>query len=391
VKPQAIQEPASPVLCRTLLTRLTALALAGLGMAGCQEVPQMAPPPPPEVLVATSQVRDVSTVYEFTGNTEATASVSIQARVQGYLDEMHFEPASFVKEGQLLFVIEQEPFIARKNRAEANVKSSEAALRRAESDLERLELAVQTNAVSQQEVTRARAERDQADAAQMGAHADLENARIELSYTSIESPVDGMITRNLIDLGNMVGTLGAQNLASVRKIDPIYAYFEINERLFARMNEERGGHEGDNPDRFKPPATLIVRATGHTVEGVLDSVDNTVDTGTGTIMLRGIFPNPDARIFPGFFVNVTIEGDMLEDVVMVEEKAIGTDLSGKYLYVVGDGNIVEQRAVELGQPQDDGTIPVLSGLEAGETYILEGLLKARPGMPVTPSTDSGAE
>jgi len=198
-----------PQVIRTPLTRLAVLALAGLGVAGCQEAPQMAPPPPPEVTVATSQVRDVHTVYEFTGNTEAAASVVIQARVQGFLDEMHFEPASFVKAGQLLFVIEQEPFIARKNRAEANVKSSEAALRRAESDLERLELAVQTNAVSQQEVTRARAERDQADAAQMGARADLENARIELGYTSVKSPVDGMVSRNLIDLGNMVGTPGA--------------------------------------------------------------------------------------------------------------------------------------------------------------------------------------
>ncbi|TDI30626.1 MAG: efflux RND transporter periplasmic adaptor subunit [Acidobacteria bacterium] len=376
---------------RTPLTRLAALALAGLGMAGCQEAPQMAPPPPPEVTVAKSQVRDIHTVYEFTGNTEATASVVIQARVQGYLDEMHFEPASFVKAGQLLFVIEPEPFIARKNRAEANVRSSEAALRRAESDLERLELAVQTNAVSQQEVTRARAERDQADAAQLGARADLENARIELEYTRVKSPVDGMVSRNLIDLGNMVGTLGAQNLASVRKLDPIYAYFEVNERLFARMMEQSGGHAGDNPERPRKPATLIIRETGHTVDGVIDSVDNTVDTGTGTIMLRGIFPNPDARVFPGFFVNITIEGELLEDAVIVEEKAVGTDLSGKYLYVVGDGNIVEQRAVELGQPQDDGTIPVLSGLEAGETYILEGLLKARPGMPVTPSTGSGGE
>ncbi|MCZ6649446.1 MAG: efflux RND transporter periplasmic adaptor subunit [Acidobacteria bacterium] len=380
-----------PQVLRTPLTRLAVLALVGLGMAGCQEAPQMAPPPPPEVTVATSQVRDVHTVYEFTGNTEAVASVVIQARVQGFLDEMHFEPASFVKAGQLLFVIEQEPFIARKNRAEANVKSSEAALRRAESDLERLELAVQTNAVSQQEVTRARAERDQADAAQMGARADLENARIELDYTSVKSPVDGMVSRNLIDLGNMVGTPGAQDLATVRKIDPIYAYFEINERLFARMIEQRGGHDGNNPDRPKPAATLIIRETGHAVEGILDSLDNTVDTGTGTIMLRGIFPNPDARIFPGFFVNVTIQGDLLEDAVIIAEKAVGTDLSGKFLYVVGDDNMVEQRAVELGQPQDDGTIPVLSGLAAGETYILAGLLKARPGMPVTPSTGSGGE
>ena len=200
MKHQFLLDLAARLPGRSPLIRFATLALCGLSLAACQEVPQMAAPPPPEVTVAISQVRDVHNVYHFTGNTEAVASVIIQARVQGYLEEMHFDPASFVKAGQLLFVIEQAPFIARHDRAEANVKSSEAVLRRAASDLERLELAVKTNAVSQQEVPRARAERDQADAAQMGARADLENARIELGYTTIESPVDGMVSRNLIDL-----------------------------------------------------------------------------------------------------------------------------------------------------------------------------------------------
>jgi len=333
--------------------------------------------------VATPEVRDVTDLAEFNGTTEAIMSVDIVARVQGFLEEIRFEPSSYVKKGQVLFVIEQAPFVARRDRAQANLQSAEAALRRAESDLERLEQAVRTNAVSQQEVTRARAESDQAEAALLGARAELQNAEIELGYTTIASPIDGLVSRHLVDAGNLVGRSGSTVLATVRTMDPIYTYFEINERLFARMLDTRGGHSGPQGD---VEATLILRETGHEIEGHLDSLDNTVDTATGTIMLRGVFPNPDSRIFPGFFVGVQIEGEVLDDAIVVKERAVGTDLGGKYLYIVGEDDVVEHRYVELGPEGEDGTIVVLEGLERGERYVVEGLLRARPGLPVTPKT-----
>jgi len=357
-----------------------------LGAAGCGE--PAAPPAaaPPEVIVAVPEVRDVTDVIEFSGTTEAVKSVEIVARVQGFLEQIRFEPSTFVKKGQTLFVIEQEPFVARRDRAKANLASAEAALRRAESDLERLEQAVKTNAVSQQEVTRARAERDQAEAALQAARTELQNAEIELGYTTIRSPIDGLISRHLVDAGNLVGSGGATVLATVRTIDPIHAYFEVDERTFARMLERRGGHQGPSENiEDKVPATLVLRETGREIEGHLDSFDNAVDTGTGTITIRGLFPNPDALIFPGFFIAVRIDTAVLEDAVVVEERALGTDLGGKYLYVVGEGDIVEQRYVELG-PAEAGMIVVLEGLEQGERYIVDGLLRARPGLPVTPKT-----
>lgn len=190
-----------------------------------------------------------------------------------------------------------------------------------------------------------------------------------------------------MDAGNLVGRSGSTVLATVRTMDPIYAYFEINKRLFARMLEIQAGYEGPSERREdKPPATLILRETGHEIEGRIDSLDNTVDTATGTIMLRGIFPNPDSRIFPEFFVSVQIEGEVLDDAIVVEERAVGTDLGGKYLYVVGEGDVVEHRYVELGPEGEDGTIVVLEGLDSGERYVVEGLLRARPGLPVTPKT-----
>ncbi len=344
----------------------------------------MVPPPPPEVTVATPTRADVTVYQEFVGSTEAFRSVNIRARVQGFLDKMSFEPSSFVKKGQLLFVIEPEPYEAQRDRAAAGLKAAEAGLARAESDLDRLEQAVRTNAVSQQEVTRARAERDQASAAMLEAEAALTVAQIQLDYTKVESPIDGLVSRNFVDLGNLVGSGDATLLTTVRQIDPIYAYFEVSERFVAQVLEQRGGHSNPSDGDYMP-ATLLLEETGLEIEGQIDSLENTVDAATGTIRVRGVFPNADAKIFPGFFVRVRLPGDLLEGALLVDESALGTDLGGRYLMIVGEDNVVERRYIEPGPLQKDKSRVILSGLEPGERYIIDGLQRARPGMPVTPS------
>jgi RND family efflux transporter MFP subunit len=314
--------------------------------------------------------------------------VEIRARVQGYLEKMTFVPSSFVRKGELLFVIEPGPYLAQRDRAEAGLKAAEAGLRRAESDLDRLEQAVRTNAVSQQEVTRARAERDQASASLLEAQAMLTNAQIQLDYTTVESPIDGMVSRNLVDVGNLVGSGEATLLTTVRRINPLFAYFEVSERFIAQALEQRGGHkepgEGD-----EMPATLVLKETGLRIEGKVDALDNTVDPATGTIQVRAVFPNGDARVFPGFFVHIQVPGEFLPNAVLVEETAIGTDLGGRFVMVVGDDNIVERRSIEPGPLQEDKTRVVLEGLEPDERYITVGLQRARPGMPVTPKDAEG--
>ena len=356
--------------------------------AGCAGPPETAAPAPPEVTVSLPTQRDVTIVHEFVGTTQARESVEIRARVQGYLEKITFEASSFVRKGELLFVIEQEPYRAQRDRAEAGLKAAEAGLRRAESDLDRLEQAVRTNAVSQQEVTRARAERDQASAAMLEARAALTSAEIELEYTTIESPINGMVSRNLVDLGNLVGAGEATLLTTVRRINPLFAYFEASERFLARGLEQRGGHRGSAEDAIMP-ATLVLKETGLRIEGRVDALDNTVDPATGTIQLRAVFPNEDGKIFPGFFVHVQLPGDQLPNAVLVEETALGTDLGGRFLMVVGDGNIVERRYIEPGPLQDDKTRVVLDGLQPSERYITVGLQRARPGMPVTPKESTG--
>ncbi len=368
------------IVRRSLLLPIVLAAAA----AGCRKAPEVVPPPPPEVTVATPQQRDVTVFQEFVGSTEAFKSVDIRARVQGFLDEMSFEPSSFVRKDQLLFVIEPEPYEAQRDRAAAGLKGAEAGLARAESDLDRLEQAVKTNAVSQQEVTRARAERDQASAALLQAQAELTNAEIQLEYTTVTSPIDGLVSRNFVDLGNLVGAGEATLLTTVRQIDPIYAYFEVSERFIAQALEQRGGHKGPK-DGGVVSATLLLEETGLEIEGVIDSMENTVDAATGTIRVRGVFPNPDALIFPGFFVRVRLPGELLEDALLVEEIALGTDLGGRYLMIVGEDNVVERRYIEPGPLQPDQTRVILAGLAPGERYIIDGLQRARPGMPVTPS------
>ncbi|MGD8441786.1 MAG: efflux RND transporter periplasmic adaptor subunit [Holophagae bacterium] len=367
------------------------LTLFTLGsVSACRGTPETAAPPPPEVIVATPVQRDVTVFSEFTGTTEARRSVEVRARVQGLLESIEFEPSSFVRAGDVLFIIEPAPYRAQRDRAEAGLESAEAGLARAESDLDRLEQAVKTNAVSQQEVTRARAERDQASAAVLQAQTTLTNAEIELGYTTVASPIDGMISRNFVDVGNLVGAGEPTLLATVRQIDPIYAYFDVSERLIASLLATSGGHKGPASEG-QIPITLVLKETGYEVEGTVDAIDNTVDPATGTMQVRGIFPNSDALVLPGFFVHVRLPGKLLAGALLVEETALGTDLGGRYLMIVGDGNVVEKRYVEPGPLEEDMMRVVLDGVEPGERYVSKGLQRARPGMPVTPKTaDAGS-
>jgi RND family efflux transporter MFP subunit len=368
---------------------LTAASVALLIVPGCK-APAVPPPPPPEVIVETPTQRDVTIFADFTGNTQAIESVEIRARVDGFLEKFTFVPSSFVRKGQLLFVIEQAPYIADRDRAEAEVASAKAAFERTESDLDRLTQAVKKNAVSQQEVTRATAERDQAIAAQASASANLKAAEIDLAYTEVHSPINGIVSRNFVDPGNLVSRSEATLLAAVFNIDPIYVYFEVNEQLIARFLERFGGMSGRRPSpedaEVVPgdnPAFVTVDGVDRVFEGHLDYIDPAADPDTGTLQVRAILPNPEGKLLPGFFVRIRLPGETLEGALLVPETALSTDLGGRYLLLVDDEGIVQKRYVEPGQLEEDQMRVVTEGLEAGERFITEGLQRARPGMPVT--------
>jgi len=374
------------VRVRKLRGSLSLLVLAQLGCGSGAE--QAAAPPAPEVTVAVPDQRDVQGYQEFTGRTEAIESVEIRARVAGVLERQTFEPSTLVKKGQLLFVIEPPPYVARRNQAAAEVQTWEAELARAKSDLERLEQAIRTNAVSQQEVDRARADVQQAEANLLGAKAELEQAELNLSYTEVRAPITGLVSRRLVDIGNLVGSGENTLLTTVAKINPIYAYFDVSERIILEMLNAQGKSVTSASAAADVVAYLgLANEDGWPHEGRLDYIDNTVNPNTGTIQVRGVFPNPDGLLFPGLFARIRIPTKVQKDALLVSERAIGTDLGGKYLLIVGEDNVVELRHVELGQ-LEKGMRVIISGLNPGERYIVNGLQRARPGLPVTPTLES---
>jgi RND family efflux transporter MFP subunit len=364
------------------------LTLAVLAV-GCGGGAETGAPPPPDVGVAQPIKRHVTVFSEHLGSTQAFESVEVQARVTGELEEITFEPSTIVQQGEQLFVIEPRQYKAERDAADAALKSAEAELARAESDLKRVEQAVKTNAVSESDVDLARANRDMARASVLSAEAALDRAELQLSYTQVRSPIAGQVGRNLVDRGNIVSGSQRTVLTTVNSMQPMFVYFDASEEVVLRalknmdlttdIAEERR-ERGETT--HAEVATLI--DDDFPFSGPIDYVSNTVDAATGTIQLRAVLPNEEMRLFPGLFVRVRFAVEVLEDAVLIREEALGTDLGGRYVYVVDDDNVVERRYVELGVVEPDGMVPILEGLDGSETYIVDGLLRARPGMPVSP-------
>ena len=232
----------------------------------------------------------------------------------------------------------------------------------------------------------------QADASLLGSKAALEQAELDVSYTEVRSPIRGVVSRRLVDIGNLVGSGENTLLTTVAQMDPIYVYFDVSERLILEMFNEQGRtfeRRSTSPEEQVPAFLGLANENGWPHEGRLDYVDNTVDANTGTIQVRGVFPNSKNVLFPGLFARIRVPTLLQEDALLVSERAIGTDLGGKYLLIVGEGDMVELRHVELGR-LEDGMRVIVSGLEAGERYIINGLQRARPGLPVSPKTASAS-
>lgn len=331
-------------------------------------------------------VQDVTDAYDFTGTTEAVDAVEIRARVAGYLKGIHFTDGSIVEEGQLLFKIEPEAFQARRDEAAARLKAGQAELERARLDLERIEKAVQTNAVSQQELTRVRAAHDTAAASVMAFQAALVNAELDLSYTEIRSPIRGRIGRHQVDVGNLVGDMTRTTLTTVMRTQPIYVYFHIGEHLLKGdlLQRLHGGADVE-------PLQLFVGLpdeSDYPHEGIIRFLDNTVDPKTGTVYVRGELANASEALLPGMFVRVRVPTEVRKNAVLIPELAISTDLGGKYVLVVGENNILQRCDIKPGATI--GKLRVINeGLKGDEMFIVGGFAMARPGMPITPMTGDG--
>lgn len=343
---------------------------------------------PPQVMVQLPQIQDVEDFYEFTGNTASVEQVEIRARVQGLLKTVNFTDGADVKAGDLLFTIEPDAYIARRDQAQAQLQAAQANLERAQMDYERLEKAIQINAVSKQDLTTAKAQRDQAQASVAAATADLETAALNLSYTQITSPIAGRVGRRLVDAGNLVGAGEQTLLTTVVRLQPLYVYFNVGEQTLKEYFME---HRLDELKANLPKFRVGLSGNGeYPFEGFLDYIDNKVDPMTGTISVRGQIPNDKRQLFPGTFVHIRVPEGVTKDAIWVQERAIQSDLGGKYVLVVEASNIVVNRPVQLGRKVGDKVV-IKSGLDAKERYMVSGFHLARPGLPVTPQMKDTVE
>ncbi len=366
---------------------LAAACLAALvALAGCQSEKGQAPPPPPTVTVSQPEQKTVTVYADYTGSTEAFESVEIRARVEGFLDSIHFIPSGLVKKGDLLFVIEPKPYQALLDQALAELAIRKAELKLAEATLIRKENAFKDRAVSEVEVIQARAEKTKAEAAIKAAEAAVATARINLGYTRITSPISGRVGRPLVDAGNLIGRGEATLLTTVVNDDPAYAYFNIPERDLLNFLERK--RAGDIPGNKRDRGLVLMglaNEKGFPHRGHLDYLDNKVDPKTGTIQVRARFPNPDHVIMAGLFVRIHLPVDLIENALLVPEAALSADQGGRYLLVVNDKDQVEYRRVKLG-PQEGEMRVVLKGVKPGERVIVKGLQRVRPGIKVRAMT-----
>ena len=363
--------------------------LAGLILLlnGCkgQEAP---PPPPPKVTISQPVVRELIEWDEYTGRIEAVESVEVRARVNGYLESIHFQDGQIVKKGDLLFVIDPRPYQAELDRTEAELRLAKARLELAKNDLARAKKLLSARAISEEEAdTRASDERV-AQATVEQSEAAIQATKLNVEYTQVTAPISGRISRKLVTEGNLInGGTGGTLLTTIVSLDPIYCYAEADEQSFLKYT--RLAQEGKRPSsrQVRNPAYLaLADETGFPHKGYIDFVDNQLDPNTGTIRGRGIFPNPDLTLTPGLFARVRIPGSGKYKAILVPDEAIGSDQSERFVMIVNNENTAEPRKVELG-PIVNGLRIIREGLKPEDWVIVKGVQSVRPGVKVDPQKE----
>ena len=378
-------------MAKTHPRRLLAAAVLLIGLPACKQKANVyAPPPPPDVTVDHPVRKPVTRYLEYTGTTEAFEQVELRARVAGFLDKVNFKPGAAVKKGDLLFVIDPRVYEAQEKQAEADGAARKAALNLAEITLQRVQQLAKSNASNPQELDRAVADRDQAKAQADLAEAALATAKLNVEFTQVRAPIDGRITKNLVDVGNLVGAAGQPTvLATLVSAQPLYVSVDVSEDDVlavrkARMARDPGAEPGQISAGEWRPAELATADTDQfSVKGRIDYVDPGLNPQTGTIRVRCRFENEDGVLLPGLFVRLRVLLDTQEQ-TLAPDTALLTDQSGRFALIVNDKDTVEARRVKIGT-LDSGLRVVTEGLGATDRIIVNGLQRARPGMVVKPN------
>jgi membrane fusion protein (multidrug efflux system) len=356
-----------------------------LAASACSKEAPPAAPPPPEVLVTEPIQRDVPVYMELVGQAIGFQDVEIRARVEGFLETVAFTEGSLVRKGQLLYRIDPKPLQAILANAKANMATSQARLEKAANDVKRLTPLAAQQAVSQQELDNATAQRDAAIAQVDANKAAVEKAEFDLGYTTIDAPLDGLIGTTKVKAGNLVGRGESTLLVTISQIDPILFRAGIAEaeylKVARRMQEQQA--QGIVQKEKTPIQLILADGSVHPHEGRLDAVERNIDTTTGTIALQIKFPNPERLVRPGQFGRVRFVIDLKKNALLVPQRAV-QELQNLYsLAVVGPDNKVSFRNAKVG-PREDSLWVIEEGLKPGERVIVEGLQRVREGLVVAP-------
>jgi multidrug efflux system membrane fusion protein len=363
---------------KPLVLALVAAALAST-VAGCSDAAgKDAPAAPAAAPVSASAVleKQIAETQEFSGRLEAIERVDIRPRVSGFITAVKFTPGAEVKKGDVLFVIDPRPYQAEADRAEAAGRSA-----RAKADLARLELAraerlLADKAIPQREYDERASSLKELDANARAAQAQYDTAKLNVAYTRVVSPIDGRVSKAEITLGNLVDASSV--LTSVVSVERIYASFDGDEDTYLRV--------GTQNRKGQPVAVKVGLANeeGFPHEGKLEFVDNQLDTKTGSVRMRATFENRDRSLVPGLFARVQLGGgNATSNAILIDERAVGTDQNRKFVFVVDKDSKAEYRPVKLG-PIIDGLRVVKEGLKPGESIVVNGLQRVRPGAPLAP-------
>ena len=366
-----------------------------LSLAGCESNTYVEPPAP-KASVATPLIQDVTDYLEFTGTLDASEQAEARARVSGVLQSMHFVPGTQVSEGDLLFMIDPAEYEADLQAAKAELAGAKSNYDRAKIEHGRAQALYKKKAGAEADVVKWRVEKELASADILRAEAKVARAELNLGYTQVTAPLTGRVGRNEVDIGNLVGEGEATVLTEVTLFDPIYVYFNLNERDLLRVMKiykETVEAKGLDPDtvsdnKLEIPLFLgLANEEGYPHEGLYDFSESGVDPETGTLQLRGIFDNPGATpdLLPGLFTRIRMPLGNRPDMPLVSERAVANDQSGTYLLVVDSEDVVERRSIKTGQ-RIDGLIVIEDGLQKGDRVVVNGIQRARPGRKVAPES-----
>ncbi len=366
---------------------LAVLSLLALFSTGCKEK-SAGTLPPPNVQVVEVIQQDVPVAEEFVGETFGLFDISIQARVDGFLEGIHFDEGRRVKKGQLLYTIDPQPFEAKLAGANGQLAEANTMLVKAESDLTRIKPLAEMNAVSKSDLDAAVAQRDAALAAVEAAEASVTSARIELGYTRIYSPINGIIGKTEAYPGDYVGKgITDVILNEVSRIDTILVNFHIGEERYLELVRFLNRTEPDRDERVEGKQALTLMLSDGSVfpqKGRIRFVNRQVNATTGTIMLQAAFSNPEGVLRPGQFAKIIAVVEVIEGGLLVPQRCV-QELQGKYsVFMVNDQNEIEYRNIEVGSSYQTSYLVVTSGLEAGDKVVYEGLQKVKSGAKVNP-------